>query len=138
MPFLLDTNALSEFLKKTPNQNVIRWFSNCDASEQFVSAITIGEIQKGISKLPGSRRKNDLNNWLDELIVRFDDHILPFDVKVARRWGEMLDGLEKLGSKPPVLDGQIAATALEYDLTVVTRNIGDFSSSGAQVLNSWE
>ena len=138
MPFLLDTNALSEFLKKDPNQSVIRWFSQNEDSDQFLSVISIGEIQKGISRSPSSRRRSELQKWLEELIVRYDERILPFDLNVARRWAEMLVRLEKKGRKPPILDGQMAATALEYDLTVVTRNVVDFTPSGVRVLNIWE
>ena len=138
MNYLLDTNVLSEFLKKTPNEDVIRWFRDGDERRHHVSTLTIGEIQKGISKLSASRRKAELKVWFDHVIIRYEDRILPFGLETARIWGDALAALERRGRSLPLVDSLIAATALEHDLTIVTRNEEDFTPTGVKVLNLWQ
>jgi predicted nucleic acid-binding protein len=137
MAYLLDTNALSEFLKRTPNRNVIDWFARTDESDQFISVFSIGEIQKGISKLAASRRRNELQAWFDQLIIRYQTRILPFGLETAKIWGKLLIDAERRGQLIPIVDSQIAATAIEHDLTIITRNTSDFSAAKASVLDIW-
>jgi predicted nucleic acid-binding protein len=138
MAYLLDTNALSEFLKKTPNENVIRWFRESDEAQHYVSTLAIGEIQKGISKLPVSQRTTDLQVWLDNVIKRYQERILPFTIEAARIWGDKIATLESQGRPLPLMDSLLAATALEHDLTIVTRNEVDFEPTGVKILNLWQ
>jgi predicted nucleic acid-binding protein len=138
MAYLLDTNVLSEFLKKVPNQDVIRWVSDGDEMQQHISSLTIAEIQKGISKLPASQRKEDLMIWLDSVIKRYQDRILSFGLKTARIWGNTMAAIESQGRPLPVVDSLLAATALEHDLTIVTRNATDFEPTGVRILNLWQ
>jgi predicted nucleic acid-binding protein len=137
MAYLLDTNALSEFLKRTPNRNVIDWFARTDESDQFISVFSIGEIQKGIKKLASSRRRNELQPWFDQLIIRYQTRILPFGLETAKIWGKLLIDAERRGQLIPIVDSQIAATAIEHDLTIITRNTSDFSAAKASVLDIW-
>lgn len=137
MAYLLDTNVLSEFLKKTPNEGVLRWFRETDENEQYVSTLTIGELQKGVSKLPASRRKNELQTWLDSVIGRYDDRILAQDIATAKLWGRLLADLERKGRPIPAVDSLIAATALAHDLILVTRNVDDFTPAGVKTLDLW-
>lgn len=138
MAYLLDTNVLSEFLKKAPNENVVRWFSDSDETQHHISSLTIAEIQKGISKLPPSQRKTDLMIWLDNVIKRYQDRILSFGLKTARIWGDTMAVLERRGRPLPLMDSLLAATALEHDLTIVTRNEADFEPTGVKILNLWQ
>jgi len=139
LSFLLDTCVISELIKTQQNQNVIDWVNSCAEDILFLSSLTIGEIQKGISKLPASKRKNILQNWLDkELFVRFDRRILSIDVIVAQKWGKILSDSEKNGYKLPAIDSLIAATALANNMTLVTRNTRDMVHSGVAIYNPWE
>jgi len=139
LSFLLDTCVISELIKTQQNQNVIDWVNSCAEDILFLSSLTIGEIQKGISKLPASKRKNILQNWLDkELFVRFDRRILSIDVIVAQKWGKILSDSEKNGYKLPAIDSLIAATALANNMTLVTRNTRDMVHSGVAICNPWE
>ena len=138
MAYLLDTNAISEVLKRDPERKVIDWLSDTEESLQFLSAFSIGELQKGISRIPDSRRKDELQDWFDQLQTRYGSRILPFTIEAAKNWGRMLVALEKIGRPLPVVDSLIAATAEAHALTVVTRNADDFAAAGVSVLNIWE
>ncbi len=139
MKYLLDTCIISELIKKTPSKNLIRWFSEKDETQLFISVLTIGEIHKGIEKLPTGKKKNILYQWVDhDLKERFNNRILDFDLKSATVWGKIQAHSEMQGKSMPVIDGQIAATGIRYDLIVVTRNLKDIKVSGATLLNPWD
>jgi predicted nucleic acid-binding protein len=143
MNFLLDTCVISELVKPRPNKKVIAWISSCREQSLFLSAITIGEIQKGILLLPNSNKKSNKKNellfWLEsELIKRFERRILGIDVHVARKWGEIQAFSEQKGITMPVIDSLIAAIGLIHDMTVVTRNTEDMKSSGVRLFNPWD
>ena len=137
MSYLADTNAISEFRKKQPNQKVLDWFAAQAEESLFLSVITIGEIEKGIAKIidPTGRVKYEM--YLENLILRFDRRILPISLEIGRRWGKLFGTLQKTGRVLPNWDSLIAATALEHDLTIITRNVDDFDKTGARVLNVW-
>ncbi len=123
--------------KKKPSPKVIDWLDAQIEQSLFISTITIGEIQKGISALPASKRRAALAEWLEELIYRCDERVLPLDVRVLRSWGEMTAKLEKKGRVLPLMDSLIAATAITHDLRIVTRNTDDFAQTGALALDIW-
>jgi predicted nucleic acid-binding protein len=135
--FLLDTNIISELIKAKPESRVTAWIENIDESLLYLSVLTLGEIRKGITSLRDGARRVSLEAWLDrDLVLRFSDRILAIDLEVADRWGRIAGHAKK---KPlPVIDGLLAATALHYDLTLVTRNIADIAGSGVAVFNPWE
>ena len=137
MNYLLDTCLLSEFMKKNSNQEVIRWFDAQEDETLYISVLAIGEIRKGIAKLVPSKRRTELEIWLDGVVDRFDRRILPLSVSTAIRWGELKAALEIQGRPLPVIDSLMAATALEHDLTLVTRNEDDFAATCVKVLNLW-
>ena len=139
MSWLLDTCVISELIKPRPRSRVVSWLGSQHEEHLFLSSITIGEIQKGISKLPESSKRNKLQEWLDfDLMERFDQRILGIDSLAARKWGEIQALSEKSGIKTPVVDGLIAAIGIVHDLTVVTRNIHDMEVSGVKLFNPWE
>jgi toxin FitB len=138
MNSLLDTCTFSEYRNKKPNPKVVAWLDAQIEDSLFLSVVTVGELHKGIEKMPASKRKTNLQAWLRTTILRFDKRILPVGLKTIQIWGGLLAELETKGRVLPVLDSLIAATALEHDLTVITRNEADFADTGAKVLNIWK
>jgi len=137
--FLLDTCVISELVAKQPNPAVLHWVDSIDENMMFLSAITIGEIKRGIEKLPDSSRKSALEDWLEsDLLIRFRDKILSIDAAVMLVWGQLAADLEKQGKPMPAVDSLIAATCLQGKLDLVTRNESDFVNSGVTVINPWE
>ncbi|MDD3828735.1 MAG: type II toxin-antitoxin system VapC family toxin [Anaerolineae bacterium] len=138
MSFLLDTCVISELVARQPNPAVVQWVDSVDENMLFLSAITIGEIKRGIEKLPDSSRKSALEDWLeDDLLIRFRDKILSIDAAVMLVWGQLAADLEKQGKPMPAVDSLIAATCLQGKLDLVTRNESDFVHSGVTVINPW-
>lgn len=137
--FLLDTNIVSELVKPKPEANVTEWVENTDESLLYLSVLTLGEIRRGIAALPQSRRRATLEAWLDkDLRARFEGRILVIDQEVADRWGLLTSAARNSGMVLPVIDGLLAATALEHNLTLVTRDTGQIPSMGVAVFNPWE
>ncbi|MCI5147334.1 MAG: type II toxin-antitoxin system VapC family toxin, partial [Candidatus Electrothrix sp. AR3] len=113
--------------------------SGIEESKLFVSVLTIGEIHKGIEKLPRSGRREMLLQWVDEdLQERFWGRIIPFDLRSAPVWGKMQATAEMVGKTMPIIDGMIAATAATHNLVVATRNISDMEASKAILVNPWD
>lgn len=135
MSYLIDTNVLSELRRKTPNPGVVSWFAQRPAVTLHLSVLTLGEIRKGIEGLSDADRKMALLDWLETALpVFFTGRILSVDAKVADRWGRLLAAV---GRPLPAIDSLLAATAMEHDLVLVTRNIKDFSGLPVQTLNPW-
>jgi predicted nucleic acid-binding protein len=136
--YLLDTCVLSELIKPKPSAKVAAWIEGCDEQSLFLSVITIGELEKGIAKLPDSAKRARLELWARrDLVQRFQDRILPIDAAVAARWGSLSGAAETKGRPLPVIDSLIAATGLHHDLDVVTRNTEDFKQCGVRCLDPW-
>jgi|SRR5215510_7276744 len=130
--FLLDTDVLSALAKRRRHANVEIWITRQRTSDLFVSVVSIGEIERGITLQRGRAPDfaSALAGWLDGILAVYGDRVLPFDLPCARRWGQLSAALGHHGA-----DLQIAATALEHGLTVVTRNVSDFAPTGVPVLD---
>ena len=138
MNYLLDTCVLSEFTRRQPSDKVIRWVNSVDEDRLFLSVVTIGEIQRGIERLPESARKTELLVWMTNgLVQRFEQRILPIDTAVMFLWGSLIANLEKQGKPAGIMDSLIIATALQHNHIVATRNTKDFVPSGVQTINPW-
>lgn len=136
MRYLIDTNVISEIRKgERANRGVKSWVMANDAALWALSVVTIGEIRTGIEEKRGSdpAQARVLENWLLELIVETTERILPFSLQSADAWGRI-----SAENSLPVADAMIAATALEHDLTLVTRNTADFKNTGLRILNPWK
>ena len=139
MKYLLDTCVLSELVKKNPDANVLQWISGIDENNLFLSVLTIGEIRKGIEKIPSGSRKTQLLTWLNhDLLERFQNRILDLDLATASTWGRLQAKSELAGRPMPAIDGQIAATGVFHNLTIATRNISDMEISGVLLHNPWK
>jgi predicted nucleic acid-binding protein len=104
-----------------------------------LSVVSIGELRRGFVTLPPSRRRTDLERWFEnDLLPRFHGRILPVTRSIADRWG-VLDAQRLLNGTPlSTADGMIAATAIEHNLALVTRNVKDFAGLGVEVFNPWD
>lgn len=139
MKYLLDTCVISELVARQPHPGVVEFVDALDPEDVYLSVITIGEITKGIEKLPRSKRKQELLTWLKEdLLVRFDGKLLPLDTDVLVAWGTLTARLEASGRIIPAMDSLIAATVLAQQATLVTRNVDDFAGTGVEIVNPWE
>jgi tRNA(fMet)-specific endonuclease VapC len=139
MTYLLDTCVISELASKRAEPNVKRWIDSIDPESVYLSAVTIGEIRKGIEKAQDPKRKETLEAWLqEELLVRFRDRLLALDAGVFLEWGALTGRLESKGLPMPAMDSLIAATALHHNFVLVTRNENDFLHSGVKLLNPWK
>jgi toxin FitB len=137
MSFLLDTNAVSEWVKPRPNPGLIGWMESADEDRIFLSAVSLAELHYGVERMPAGRRRAHLEKWLrDELPVRFEDRILPVDAAVAETWGKTVSRSESAGRPMGIMDAFLAATAEVHGLTLVTRNVSDFPMVKL-VLNPW-
>ena len=136
--YLIDTNVISEARKKAKaNIGVRRFFKQSveDGLRVFISVVTVGELRRGVESIRhrgDTRQANQLEKWLEELLADYQDHILDINQDIAQLWGQL-----RVPHPENALDKQIAATALIYELTVVTRNHKDFVKTGVPVLNPW-
>ncbi len=133
--YLIDTVVLSELRKPQRDARLTAWVARQRTTDLFVSVITIGEIERGISR----QRATDpdfaaaLAAWLDRVLTLYGERVVPFDLQIARRWGQLS---AVLGNDSA--DLMISATALEHGLTVVTRNASDFEPTGVATLNPFD
>jgi predicted nucleic acid-binding protein len=131
--WLLDTNVLSE-LRKGPRADtgVRRWFDEAVDRDLFTSVLVAGELRRGVEsiRLRDRAAADGLAQWLESLVERFGDRLLPIDTAVANRWGEL-----NVPDPVPTVDGLLAATALVHDLTLVTRNVRGVATTGVRWLD---
>ena len=125
MRYLLDTNVLSEGVKRRPDPGVASWLVQHEAGAA-ISELTLGELTKGAYFLPDGPKRKRILTWIAEVAESFDDRVLPLNRDVLIAWGQLCGTHEATGRRWPVLDSLLAATALVHDLTIVTRNTDDF------------
>jgi predicted nucleic acid-binding protein len=132
MNYLVDANVLSEATRPAPDPKVVDWLS-AHERDLVVDSIVLGELYLGVLALPAGSRRTRLEQWFDALSKTV--MCLPWDAAVSRQWAKLVVALKKKGKPVPILDGMIAATALEHGLTVATRNMGDFKQTGVKVVD---
>ena len=136
--FLVDTNCISELIRANPDPVVLAWMQAAREDLLFLSVLTLGEIRKGVAGLPQGKRRAQLEAWLElDLRARFAGRILTIDSQIADRWGLLTAEAKRKGRPLSVIDGLLAATALHHNLTIVSRNVNDFTPSHVSVLNPW-
>lgn len=135
MSYLVDTNVLSELRRKQPQAQVVAWFAARPPQSLYLSVLTLGEIRKGIERLGDPVRQQPLLDWLEVGLPNyFLGRLLVVDAHTADRWGRLLGSA---GRPLPAVDSLLAATALQHDLTLVTRNTADFEGTGVRLINPW-
>ncbi|MFH1569178.1 MAG: type II toxin-antitoxin system VapC family toxin [Gemmatimonadota bacterium] len=139
MSYLLDTCVVSEFTRPEPEARVLEWLGAQDEDELFLSAVSLGELARGVARLEGGAQKRRLADWLhNDLRRRFGTRVLAVSADVALKWGELSGAAARRGETVSMADGLIGATAIVHSLTVVTRNAADLERTGALVFSPWE
>lgn len=132
MTYLVDANVLSEATRPSPQPRVVEWLSAHERS-LVVDSVVLGELYLGVLSLPVGSCRTRLEHWFESVSKAIV--CLPWDAAVSRQWAKMVVALKRKGTPVPLLDGMIAATALEHGLTVATRNVNDFRHTGVKVVN---
>jgi toxin FitB len=136
--YLLDTNAVSEWIKPRPDPLLMGWMASADEDRVFLSVVSVAEIRRGIELMAPGLRRDRLTTWLaNELPARFEQRVLAIDQRVADTWGCITARAQRNGIGLDTVDACLAATARVYGLTLVTRNTSDFVGLGIDLLNPW-
>lgn len=139
MPYLLDTNIVSETAKLRPNPGLMTFLASVPLAETYLSAITAGEIEYGVERQADPTRRAQLRAWADGLLERdYAGRVLPVTREVMATWAQLVLRSGKTPAQLPRMDALLAATALHHRLTLVTRNTADFQALGVPFLNPWE
>lgn len=137
--YLLDTNCISEVVSPRPERRVLEWLDRTDEALLHLSVLTLGEIRKGVAGLASGKRRAQLEGWLQtDLPARFAGRILAIDRLVADRWGSISAEAKRKGKTVASVDALLAATALHFDLTLVTRNTSHFALTRVSLLDLWK
>jgi predicted nucleic acid-binding protein len=138
MPWLLDTNILSEIRRPKPEPKVLSFIAACPLDELYISTVTLAELRFGIERLDAGERRDELNRWLTHTVrPMFNQRVLPVTEDILFRWRVLMEEGRKAGHTYSQPDLIIAATALHHGFTVVTRDRDDFDKAGVTVINPW-
>jgi predicted nucleic acid-binding protein len=137
LSFLLDTNAVSDTGKRTPNPGLATWLGAQASDDLWMSVLTMGELRYGALILPDGPRRQELEGWLTQVLVTFADRTLDVDSRIAAAWADVAARHRIARRTVSPADELIAATAIVHDLTVVTRNVRDFQFSGCKLHSPW-
>ena len=139
MKYLLDTCVVSEMAKKAPDSKVVKWLGSQRIENLYLSWLTIGELQKGISKQGDTEKGRSLARWLKTSVLgRYVGRIFVVEREVAVEWGRICGEAERIGKPRPVVDALIAATAVVHKMKLATRNVRDMEGMGADIINPFE
>ena len=137
MKYLIDTCVLSEMVKNEPDAKVLKWLESCNVHQLYTSVMILAELQRGVARLPESKRRTELSLWLQALEIGFENRMLVFDTRVAKVWAEITVAAESQGKSLTAFDSLIAATAKAHDCLLVTRNVKDFCNANIGIFNPW-
>ncbi len=137
MRTLVDTCVLSEIQRRKGAPQVRERFQSLAPEDVYLSVLTLGELKKGIAKLKAGAKKKSLTAWFEQVVASAGDRILPVDLETAVIWGEITAKSAAKGKQVPAVDGLIAATAIRHGLHLMTRNVSDYESTGAMLVNPW-
>ena len=135
---VLDTNVISELMRRQTDERVLNWVDAQDQDDLFATAVAVGEILYGIARLPEGKRKSDLRAAANETFdVDFTDRILAFDKAAAEHYGHVVSQRERRGRPISMADALIAPICLSYSASLATRNIADFEGVGLELIDPW-
>lgn len=135
---VLDTNVVSELMRRGPDPDVVRWVDRFPAEDVAITAVTAAELMYGVARLPRGRRRGELATKVHALLTEdFRDQIFPFDAPAATHYAEIVADRESLGRPISMADAQIAAICRSYRGSLATRNVDDFADTGIDVVNPW-
>lgn len=134
---IVDTNVVSELMRKAPAQAVRAWVRSHDARELFTTSITLAEIRHGIERLPDGGRKDLLRATAADVFFAFANQVLPFDARAALRYATLVAHRDRAGLPIDGFDAQIAAICRACDAALATRNLKDFQHTGVELINPW-
>ncbi len=138
MPYLLDTNALSEADKPRPDQGFMKWFEQADVSNLYTSCLNVGELYKGIALQTNADKQQQLTKRTELIVATFDNRVLSIEQVTVKIWAQLLGAALQKGRPSPAIDALIAAQCLQHQLTIVTRNLKDFQQfPGLHILCPW-
>lgn len=132
---VLDTNVVSEMMRGAPDPMVLAWITS--VGRLHTTAITLAEVGYGIARLPEGQRRDGLIVAAAQVFADFEEVILPFDARAARKYAEIVAGRERTGRPITAADAQIAAICSSRRATLATRNTSDFQDTGIALLNPW-
>ncbi len=136
---ILDTNILSELIKREPNTAVLTWLQGCRVSDLFTTTISESEMRIGAAQLPAGKRRDQLEAAIDRTFEeKFSGRILSFDRAAAGSMAGVFEARKNAGRPISFADNQIAAIALAHTATLATRNIKDFISCGIDIIDPWD
>jgi len=139
VPYLLDTNVVSEAIKARPAPRVVAWLAEQAEGTVYLSVLTVGEVEQGIVRSPNPERAARLGRWvIEELVPQFRGRLLPVDAEVMKAWGSITGRAILQGHTVGVIDSMLAATAIVHGLTLATRNPKDVAMLPVYTLNPWD
>lgn len=135
---VLDTNVVSELMRRRPDKGVVRWVDAEDPRTLAIAAVTAAELLHGVARLPRGARARRLAAAIDGMLLEeFEGRVLSFDGAAAVHYGELVAARERDGRPIAVADAQIAAICRHHDAPLATRNVRDFDGTGIRVLDPW-
>jgi hypothetical protein len=135
---VLDTNVISELMRRRPAARVVQWVDEQDASALAITAVTVAELLHGVARLADGARKTELTKAVDGLVGEdFSNRVLLFDTAAAEHYADLVSERERQGRPVSVADGQIAAICRSHSAALATRNVRDFDATGITVLDPW-
>ena len=136
---LLDTNVISELMRSEPEAIVLDWVDQLNRETTYISTINQAEILQGVMLLPDGKRKQQLTKKAEQMFQLFEQRILPFDIRAAEIYAEVVVGRQQQGRPIYFQDAQIAAITIEYNCAIATRNVSDFEEiERLKVINPWQ
>jgi predicted nucleic acid-binding protein len=134
---VLDTNVVSELMRRDPDPLVRAWMSSHPRRSRFLTSITVGEVLRGIDRLPNGKRRRTLEEKVEDILAVFADLVLPYDNEAAFAYADVVEARSRAGRPISECDAQIAAICRHRGAPLATRNVKDFELTGVELIDPW-